>query len=127
MLILNANIAIAHDGHDDVMCDKSNTTIEIIECVSSHFDEAEKQRLEMEVAEFNHAKNLEKDFNEMESIQYQGFANQTQKSRNGFEAYREEECMRVRLSYGAGTMAGIGYISCKLNLTEQRIEQLRNE
>lgn len=125
-IALLATPSLAHDD-EDIICTDSVTTIEISECVSGHFEKAEQQRLEMEAAELDHANVLEKEFKDMESVQYQGFSSQVQKSRDAFEAYREEECMRIRLSYGAGTMAGIGYISCKLNLTEQRIESLRNE
>lgn len=126
-IFLLASPSYAHDEQEKELCPDSNTTIEIAECVAGHFDSAEEQRIEKENAELEHAKILEKDFKDMNSVQYQGFASQVQNSRDTFEAYREEECMRIRLSYGAGTMAGIGYISCKLNLTEQRIELLRNE
>lgn len=126
-IFLLPNSAHAHDEQEQTLCPDSNTTIEISECVAAHFDNVEEQRLEKEEAELQHAKILEKDFKDLNSVQYQDFAPQVQKSRAAFETYREEECMRIRLSYGAGTMAGIGYISCKLNLTEQRIESLRNE
>jgi len=126
-IFLLSSPSYAHDGQEKSLCPDSKTSIEISKCVDALFNSAEEERLEKEEAELQHAEILEKDFKDMNSVQYQDFTSYVQKSRAAFETYREEECMRIRLSYGAGTMAGIGYISCKLNLTEQRIESLRNE
>ena len=127
MLMIITFPAYALMEKDNSLCPNSNTTLEIKDCIAKHFDSLEQKRTELETAELKHAQIIEADYNKMGSVQYQGLAEQTQKSREAFEAYRQRECERVRASYGAGSAAGIGFLGCKSTLTEQRIEQLSNE
>ena len=89
------------------ICSPQLSNVEILDCMVQYFESIESQRLTLEVEQVA-------DINGNES-------------RKAFENYREEECLRQRISMGGASMAGHMQVGCKIKLTEQRIGILNND
>ena len=123
-LLLISGAAQAHE--DKVYCADKDTTVEMAGCLQNHYEEAEKEREAAEEVAKQQAAEYEEISKKTGSVQYEGLIEATEKSRAAFEEYRNRECARTQISYGAGTMAAIAIPASMVKLTEQRIEQLSN-
>lgn len=117
----------AANAHGDkVYCDDKDNSVQMAECLQSHYVEAEKEREAAEETAMQQAAEYEEISKKTGSVQYEGLIEATEKSREAFEEYRNRECARTQITYGAGSMAMIAIPACMVKLTEQRIEQLRH-
>ncbi|TKF26124.1 lysozyme inhibitor LprI family protein [Enterovibrio norvegicus] len=96
------------------------TQVEVAACLDNHWQMAESKLIAKEKALTEHFAKLDAVSSMKNAVMS---AKATQES---FNEWRDKQCKMVEASFASGSGSGLGYLSCKIELTNEQIDRINH-